>query len=306
MNRWNRMSILPYRIICRKVCTKETKRWQSICEIRIFVSAGCTPKKPNINSYNMCKKWKSTVCTCTVRFGCVKFDTQNSRIPIKLTFRSFHLQNVDNNVAHDVYVAISLNGIAIFERCSRINAENQVESGTNSRNKFQRKLYANFDWLEIDNLCFSKHSLCVVVRKAESLKAKDNNKVKYKFKMDGRKWVRISMNLDFLAEFVFSFLFQELFRIQFGLTTPQILYATQRLVHFDKTHFKWTEYSADNHSRWIGKDIRYIPKWLRVVNWQRVIAKERHRRQEHQNNWQTNQKYRIASAELEEIHAQWQ
>lgn len=122
-----------------------------------------------------------------MRFGCVKFDTQNSRIPIKLTFRSFHLQNVDNNVAHDVYVAISLNGIAIFERCSRINAENQVESGTNSRNKFQRKLYANFDWLEIDNLCFSKHSLCVVVRKAESLKAKDNNKVKYKFKMDGRK-----------------------------------------------------------------------------------------------------------------------
>lgn len=104
---------------------------------------------------------------------------------IELDF--FLLQNVEHNVTHDVYVAISLNGIAIFERCSRINADKQMECGANSRNKFQRKCYANFDWLEIDNLCFSKHTLCVVVRKSESLKAKDNNKVKYKFKMDGRK-----------------------------------------------------------------------------------------------------------------------
>lgn len=128
----------------------------------------------------------------------------------KITFSPIILQNVESNATHDVYVAISLNGIAIFERCSRINADNQLECGTNSRNKFQRKLYANFDWLEIDNLCFSKHSLCVVVRKSESLKAKDNNKVKYKFKMDGRKWVRrgrvnmVRAQVDSVFFFLFS------------------------------------------------------------------------------------------------------
>lgn len=94
---------------------------------------------------------------------------------------------MENNTTHDVYVAISLNGIAIFERSSRISADKQIECGENSKTTYQRKLYANFDWLEIENLCFSKHVLCVVVRKSDSLKAKDNNRVKYKFKMDGRK-----------------------------------------------------------------------------------------------------------------------
>lgn len=48
-------------------------------------------------------------------------------------------------------------------------------------------MYATFDWLEIENLSYAKHALCVVVRKSESLKAKDNNRVKFKLKMDDRK-----------------------------------------------------------------------------------------------------------------------
>lgn len=100
---------------------------------------------------------------------------------------SVYMKAVDNNISYDVYVAISLNGISIFERSPRICADKQIECGKNPKTTFQRKLYASFDWLEIENLCFSKHILCVVVRKAESLKAKDNNRIKYKFKMDGRK-----------------------------------------------------------------------------------------------------------------------
>lgn len=97
------------------------------------------------------------------------------------------MQTMEANVVYDVYVAISLNGIAILERSPRINADKHIECGQNSNISYQRKLYANFDWLEIENLCFSKHVLCVSVRKTESLKAKDNNKIKYKFKMDGKK-----------------------------------------------------------------------------------------------------------------------
>lgn len=62
-----------------------------------------------------------------------------------------------------------------------------MELNRNSKLSYHRKLYVNFDWLEIENLCYSKHILCIVVRKSESLKAKDNNRIKYKFKMDGRK-----------------------------------------------------------------------------------------------------------------------
>lgn len=99
------------------------------------------------------------------------------------------LQTADLNNIYDVYIGISLNGLSIFERSPRICADKQIECGKNSKTAFQRKLYASFSWLEIENLCFSKHVLCVVVRKPAGLKAKDNNRVKYKFRMDGKKWV---------------------------------------------------------------------------------------------------------------------
>lgn len=208
-NRWNRTSTSRYRIICRRACTKETKRWPSICGMRTFANAACTPKRPNTSSCNTCKRWKNTACICIARHGCVWRKKKYAKLlttSTKHILMFLRLQNFEGNVTHDVYVAISLSGIAIFERCSRINAESRMESGANSRNKFQRKLYANFDWLEIDNLCFSKHALCVVVRKLESLKAKDNNKVKYKFKMDGRKWVWDFFGSDWLTKSALNFL----------------------------------------------------------------------------------------------------
>lgn len=95
--------------------------------------------------------------------------------------------STDSSTTCDVYVAISLNGIALLERSSQLNRDKDNDKSRDRSALYQRKIYANFDWLEIENLCFSKHILYVVVRKSESLKAKGNSKIKYKFKMDGKK-----------------------------------------------------------------------------------------------------------------------
>uniref|UniRef100_A0A182T407 PDZ domain-containing protein n=1 Tax=Anopheles maculatus TaxID=74869 RepID=A0A182T407_9DIPT len=90
----------------------------------------------------------------------------------------------------DVYVAISLAGVAIFERNVRYQPRSNQEQQEcrNGKNSFMRHLYALFDWLEIENICFSKHAFCVVVRRNETLGSKgDKNLVKYKLRMDGRK-----------------------------------------------------------------------------------------------------------------------
>lgn len=97
------------------------------------------------------------------------------------------LQGTDDGLTYDVYVAVSLSGIRIFRRALTSRQDQPIKNSKHSKTDYQRKLYANFEWLEIENLCFSKHILCVVIRKSESLKAKDNNRVKYKFRMDGRK-----------------------------------------------------------------------------------------------------------------------
>ncbi|KAG4070549.1 hypothetical protein HA402_001215 [Bradysia odoriphaga] len=94
--------------------------------------------------------------------------------------------STDDGLTYDVYVAVSLSGIRVFKRSSTRH-DQSMENSKWSKTDYQRTLYANFEWLEIENLCFSKHILCVVIRKSESLKAKDNNRVKYKFRMDGRK-----------------------------------------------------------------------------------------------------------------------
>ncbi|KAJ6638105.1 Tyrosine-protein phosphatase non-receptor type 13 [Pseudolycoriella hygida] len=93
----------------------------------------------------------------------------------------------DDDLPYDVYVAVSLSGIQIFKRSSTSRQDEPSGNAKHSKTEYQRKLYANFEWLEIENLCFSKHILCVVIRRSESLKAKDNNRVKYKLRMDGRK-----------------------------------------------------------------------------------------------------------------------
>lgn len=93
-------------------------------------------------------------------------------------------QTTGENNTLDIYIGISLGGIWIFHR----NGQNlSVDPDKNSKTTFQRKLYLNFDWLEIENLCFSKHILCVAVRKSISLNSKDKSRVKYKFKMNDRK-----------------------------------------------------------------------------------------------------------------------
>lgn len=101
----------------------------------------------------------------------------------------------------DIFLAISISGICLFERSASTEAENGRQgqaAGTtaaldngcyphDSRLTFRRKLFVKFEWLEIENLCYSKHILCIVVRNRESLTGKDNNRVKYKLRMDRKK-----------------------------------------------------------------------------------------------------------------------
>lgn len=107
-----------------------------------------------------------------------------------------HSQTTDDGRTLDIYAAISLAGIAMFERSSRLTDRSSSSTGgdadgdaphPDARVTFQRKLYAQFDWLEIENLCYSKRALCVVVRRPSSLRAKDSQRIKYKLRMDGRK-----------------------------------------------------------------------------------------------------------------------
>ncbi|XP_055524142.1 uncharacterized protein LOC129717898 isoform X2 [Wyeomyia smithii] len=93
----------------------------------------------------------------------------------------------EENLTLEVYVAISLSGVAIFERNLKFNPKGAQQEFSNGKNCYQRHLYAFFDWLEIENICFSKHVFCVVVRRTESLNPKDKTRVKYKLRMDGRK-----------------------------------------------------------------------------------------------------------------------
>ncbi|EDS42478.1 conserved hypothetical protein [Culex quinquefasciatus] len=93
----------------------------------------------------------------------------------------------EENMTLEVYVAISLSGVAIFERNLKFSPKCTQQEFSNGKNSYQRHLYAFFDWLEIENICFSKHVFCVVVRRTESLSPKDKSRVKYKLRMDGRK-----------------------------------------------------------------------------------------------------------------------
>lgn len=89
----------------------------------------------------------------------------------------------------DIFLAISISGICLFERDREINRQQQQEFYTqDSRQSFNRKLLVKFEWLEIENLCYSKHILCIVVRSRESLTAKDNSRTKYKLRLDERKY----------------------------------------------------------------------------------------------------------------------
>lgn len=100
----------------------------------------------------------------------------------------------DDGKLEDIFLAISISGICLFQRTNCPDAE-ATKQGTgldngyphDSRLTFRRKLFVKFEWLEIENLCYSKHILCIVVRNRESLTGKDNNRVKYKLRMDGRK-----------------------------------------------------------------------------------------------------------------------
>lgn len=93
----------------------------------------------------------------------------------------------ESNVVCNVYVAISLKGIAILERSAQSNRDKDNNNAQNMNLSCQRKVYESFDWQDIENLCYSKHILYVVARKTDSIKAKENHKIKYKFKMDGKK-----------------------------------------------------------------------------------------------------------------------
>lgn len=93
----------------------------------------------------------------------------------------------DDKIELSVYIGIGLNGIKIFER----NVQNGNANRTKNPKKCnKRMLYDEFDWLEIENICFSKQILCIVVRKSNAklnLGSKEKSRLKFKVKMDSRK-----------------------------------------------------------------------------------------------------------------------
>lgn len=98
------------------------------------------------------------------------------------------LQITDDGLNIDVYVAISLKGITIFERNVKNVLTRKHNEFQNSKNAYQRHLYTQLEWLEIENICYTKHILCVIVHKTELFQSKTKvHRVKYKLRMDGRK-----------------------------------------------------------------------------------------------------------------------
>jgi tyrosine-protein phosphatase non-receptor type 13 len=100
----------------------------------------------------------------------------------------FRHQETSDNQQLNVYIGISLSGVLLFERnLKNLFTTPPDDNNGTSKKVYQRNVYAHFDWLEIENICHTKHSLSIVVRRNESLSAKDKSRIKYKLKMDGRK-----------------------------------------------------------------------------------------------------------------------
>uniref|UniRef100_A0A336LMW2 CSON002930 protein n=1 Tax=Culicoides sonorensis TaxID=179676 RepID=A0A336LMW2_CULSO len=94
----------------------------------------------------------------------------------------------DDGLNLDVYVTISLKGIAIFERNVQKTLTRKHNEFHDSKNAYQRHLYSQFEWFEIENFCYTKHILCVIVHKTEGFQSKQKpQKIKYKLKMEDRK-----------------------------------------------------------------------------------------------------------------------
>lgn len=94
----------------------------------------------------------------------------------------------DDNLNLEIYVAISLKGVTLFERNVKNVLTRNHNEYSNSKDSFQRHVYAQFEWLEIENICYTKHVLCIIVRKTVGIDSKSKaQRVKYKFRMDGRK-----------------------------------------------------------------------------------------------------------------------
>lgn len=94
----------------------------------------------------------------------------------------------DDKIELNVYIGIGLNGIKLFERSS--SNVGQVNRIREQRKCHKRLTYDEFDWLEIENICFSKQVLCIVVHRSNAklnLNSKDKSRIKFKLKMDSRK-----------------------------------------------------------------------------------------------------------------------
>ncbi|KAG5673931.1 hypothetical protein PVAND_003932 [Polypedilum vanderplanki] len=95
----------------------------------------------------------------------------------------------DDKIELNVYIGIGLNGITIFERYNNNDFMTNAKRNRDARKCNKRLLYEQFDWLEIENLCFSKQIFCIVVRKLNINGSSKSNKdrIKFKLKMDSRK-----------------------------------------------------------------------------------------------------------------------
>lgn len=93
----------------------------------------------------------------------------------------------EDKVELNVQFGIGLNGVKILESNTGFVNTNRSRS---TRKCHKRLAYEEFDWGEIENLCFSKQLLCVAVRRRNSQlnpSSAEKSRIKFKFKMDSRK-----------------------------------------------------------------------------------------------------------------------
>lgn len=95
---------------------------------------------------------------------------------------------LDTKIQQNVYIGISIKGISILNRpMQKINVNEKTEQYTSTASNL-RKSYLNFNWIDIENLSYSKYIFSIIVKQQPNEEmAKEDNRNKYRFKMCGKK-----------------------------------------------------------------------------------------------------------------------
>lgn len=96
---------------------------------------------------------------------------------------------LDSKVKQNVYIGISMKGMSILNRPTpKINVDTYKTENYNPTSSNLRKSYLNLNWIDIENLSYSKHIFSIIVKQQTNEEViKKGNRNKYRFKMWGKK-----------------------------------------------------------------------------------------------------------------------